>query len=261
MPSKRRLSSLLENKGYLNQSHRLSDGTYIQSEHISSARLALAVDRDALYKNALIAYAGMFRLISSNSYSWAVIHSYYSIVFFYQVLLAFNDISLCYDQGKPFAIKLTSRAQFKKKDGNTHKSILSMFKEEFGADSEICSEIEGVCVCDWFENIRNDVNYRTVPQDDPRVICGLCDYKERNGLRKKIMAYLNELDMYAYAPEHAYVAYPLLLIRRITEQYEKAGQRSGCLGDMEFVKHLKDNICDNTGVLTQVLELIGHECN
>jgi hypothetical protein len=256
MPQRRQLSAFLEEKGYVNQSTRLQAGTYIHAIHINSARLALEKDRDSLYRNALIAYCGAFKMILSGNYSWAFVHSYYSIVYFYQALLAFNDISLCYDQGKPFSIKLTAGAQFKKEDGNTHKSIHALFKDEFNSDAEICSDIDGVTVCDWFEDMRNKVNYRTVPQQDPAVGYGLCEYGEADELRKKVSVYLEDLDVYAYAPDHAYVAYPLLLIRRIMRLYEGKGQKCSHLADAAFVKYLSDNIKDRKGQLAPILELI-----
>ena len=255
MPQRRRLSFYLEETGYLNQSTRLVNGTFIGAAHIASSRLALEADRDSLYRNALIAYGGVYRMILSGNYSWAFVHSYYSIVYFYQVLLAFNDISLCYDQGKPFSIKLTMGAKFKKEDGNTHKSIHTLFRTEFDSDSEICSEIAGEKVCDWFENMRNIVNYRTVPQMDPVVDYGLCEYNN-DELRKRLIEYLKELNKYAYVPEHAYVAYPLLLIRRISRMYEEKGQKCQYLKDAVFVKYLAENIRDKKGQLSCVIDLI-----
>ena len=256
MPQRRQLSTYLEGRGYLNQTTKLQTGTFIQAAHVISARLALEADRDSLYRNALIAYSGVFKLIASKNYSWAFVHSYYSIVYFYQVLLAFNDISLCYDQGKPFSIKLTAGAHFKREVGNTHESIHTLFKNEFSADAEICSDIEGEKVCDWFENMRNRVNYRTVPQQDPTIDYGLCEYAATDELRKKIAVYLNDLDVYAYTPEHSYVAYPLLLIRRIMQLYEGKSQKCIHLKDGSFMKYLNENIRDKKGQLTQVLELI-----
>lgn len=256
MPQQRHLSAFLTEKGYLNQAVKLQAGTYIQSAHVSSARLALEKDRDSLYKNALIAYCGVFKMIASNNFSWAFVHSYYSIVYFYQALLAFNDISLCYDQGKPFSIKLTSGAKFKKEDGNTHKSIHALFKEEFNSDAEICSDIDGVVVCDWFENMRNNVNYKTVPQPDPMAGYGICEYEGGADLRKMISTYLKDLDVYSYTPEHSYVVYPLLLIRRIMRLFESKGQKFSYLKDPSFVKYLCENIKDKNGQLSQVMDLI-----
>ena len=255
MPQRRLLSFYLEEKGYLNQTTRLADGSYIGSAHIASSRQALEADRDALYRNALIAYCGVYKMILSGNYSWAFVHSYYSIVYFYQVLLAFSDISLCYDHGKPFSIKLTSGARFKKEDGNTHKSIHALFRNEFDSDAEICSEIDGEKVCEWFEDMRNRVNYRTVPQIDPVVDYGLCEYNN-DDLRKMLTVYLKDLDVYAYAPEHAYVAYPLLLIRRISRLYEGKRQKCRHLDDAGFVKYLSENIRDKKGQLSSVIELI-----
>lgn len=256
MPEHRQLSTFLERRGYLNQADKLLSGSLIQATHITSARLALEADRDSLYRNALIAYCGVFKMIVSGNYSWAFIHSYYSIVYFYQVLLAFNDISLCYDRGKPFSIKLTAGAQFKREDGNTHKSIHALFKKEFDMDAEICSDIDSEKVCDWFENMRNRVNYKTVPQQDPVAGYGLCEYISADDLRKKISIYLSHLQLYAYTSEHAYVAYPLLLIRRILRLYIDKGQQCTHLNDVAFVKYLTDNIKDRKGQLTQVLDLI-----
>lgn len=257
MPQKRHLSAFLEEKGYLNQAVvKLQAGTYIHTTHIGPARLALEKDRDSLYRNALIAYSSVFKMILSGNYSWAFVHSYYSIVYYYQVLLAFNDISLCYDKGKPFSIKLTAGAQFKKEDGNTHKSIHALFKDEFYSDADICSDIDGVIVCDWFEDMRNKVNYKTVPQQDPMSDYGLCEYDSPDDLRKRISIYLKDLDIYAYTPEHSYVAYPLLLVRRIMRLYEGKGKKCNHLDDATFVKYLSENIKDRKGPLSPVLELI-----
>ena len=256
MPQRRLLSDYLEGQGYLNQTTKLQEGTRINSAHIVSARLALERDCDSLYRNALIAYCGVFKMIETRNYSWAFVHSYYSIVYFYQVMLALNDISLCYDQRRPFSIKLTAGASFKKEDGNTHRSIHALFKSEFETDAEICSDIDSERVCDWFEDMRNRVNYKTVPQQDPVAEYGLYDYGGADGLRKKISVYLSDLQVYAYTPEHAYVAYPLLLIRRIMRLYDSKGRKCEHLNDAAFVKYLTDNIKDKKGPLTQVVELI-----
>ena len=256
MQQHRLLSSYLEGVGYLNQATQLANGTFIQSAHVSSARLALISDRESLYKNALIAYCGVFKMILSKNYSWAFVHSYYSIFYLFQVLLAFCDVSLCYDQSKPFSIKLTGGSQFKREEGNTHKSIFGLFKYYYGNDSEICSEIDGKKVCDWFENMRNKVNYRTVPQMDPVVSYGLYDYNGANDIRKMVSVYFEELDIYAYTPEHAYVAYPLLLIRRIVNLYGDYNKDCKLLNDAVFFKYLADNIRDSKGPITPVLELV-----
>lgn len=256
MQQHRLLSSYLEEVGYLNQVTRLADGTYIQSNHVSSARRALVSDRESLYKNALIAYCGVFRMIFSKNYSWAFVHSHYSVFYLCQVLLAFNDVSLCYDQAKPFSIKLTRGAQFKKEGGNTHQSIFNLFNYYYDRDAEICSEINGKKVCDWFEDTRNKVNYRTVPQLDPVVDYELYDYNNANDIRKMASMYLGNLSMYAYVPEHAYVAYPLLLIRKIVDLYGAGYKDCGLLNDDAFVKYLRDNIRDGVGTITPIFELI-----
>lgn len=256
MQQHRLLSSYLEDAGYLNQVSKLVDGTFIRSYHVSSTRLALVSDRNSLYKNALIAYCGLFKMILSKNYSWALVHSYYSIFYFYQVLLAFSDVSLCYDQGKPFSIKLSEGSKFKKESGNTHESIFALFGKYFDNDAEICSEIEGVKVYYWFENMRNKVNYRTVPQLDPIADYGLFEYIEEDTLRKMISIYLRDLDIYAYTPEHAYVAYPLLLIRKIVNLYGECYKNCELLNDANFLKYLADNIRDSKGPITPVIELV-----
>lgn len=256
MQQHRLLSSYLEEVGYLNQTTRLTNGAFIQSTHVSSARQALISDRESLYKNALIAYCGVFKMILSKNYSWAFVHSHYSVFYLFQVLLAFNDVSLCYDQGKPFSIKLTEGSQFKKEEGNTHKSIFGLFKYYYGNDSEICSEINGKKVCDWFDDMRNKVNYRTVPQMDPNVSYGLYDFNEANDIRKMASIYFEDIDMYAYTPEHAYVAYPLLLIRKIVNLYGECYNNCELLNDADFLKYLADNIRDSKGPITPVIELV-----
>lgn len=256
MQQHRLLSSYLEEVGYLNQTTRLTNGAFIQSTHISSSRQALISDRESLYKNALIAYCGVFKMILSKNYSWAFVHSHYSVFYLFQVLLAFNDVSLCYDQGKPFSIKLTGGSQFKKEEGNTHKSIFGLFKYYYGNDSEICSEINGKKVCDWFDDMRNKVNYRTVPQMDPNVSYGLYDYNEANDIRKMASIYFEDINMYAYTPEHAYVAYPLLLIRKIVNLYGECYKNCELLNDADFLKYLTDNIRDSKGPITPVIELV-----
>lgn len=257
MPSRRQLSIFLEEKGYLNQpGKKLAKGTYIQNVHIVSARQALDVDRDSLYRNALIAYSGVYRMVQSKNHSWALVHSYYSIFYFYQVLLALNDKSLCYDYGSPFSIKLAAGAQFQKASGNTHRSILQLFNEEFDADAEICSDIGGVKVGNWFEEMRNMVNYKTVPQADPLIDYGLQEYNNDDDLRKKISVYLSDLDVYAYTPDHSYVAYPMLLIRRIMQSYCNKGLVNRYLQNSIFTRYLSENIRDKRGPLTMVLELI-----
>lgn len=260
MSKRRQLSLFLGEKGYLNQpGKKLAEGTFIQNVHIASARMALELDRDSLYRNALIAYSGVFKMIQSKSYSWAFIHSYYSIFYFYQVLLAINDKSLCYDNGSPFSIKLTAGAQFKKESGNTHRSILQLFNEEFSADAEICSDIDGIKAGDWFEEMRNRVNYKTVPQVDPVIDYGLQEFTNEDDLRKMISIYLSALNVYAFTPDHSYVAYPLLLIRRIMQSYSNKRQTNKHLQDVVFTRYLIDNIRDKKGPLTMVLEMINGE--
>lgn len=258
MSRRRNLSFFLEEKGYINQPGRkLVDGTYILSNHVSAARLALDKDRDSLYRNALIAYSSTYKMILSKNYSWAFVHSYYSLMYFYQVILAFNDVSLCYDNGSPFYVKLTLGSQFHKTDGNTHRAVIGLFKNEFASDTEINSEIDGKNVCDWFEEKRNSVNYKTVPQIDPNIDYGLFNYDVKDELRKQASVYLNDLNLFAYTPEHSYVAYPLLLINRIKNLYDNKGQSNGYLKtDKDFVRFLGDNIRDKTGKISSVIDMI-----
>ncbi len=258
MSQRRLLSFYLEDEGYINQtSHRLVDGTFLSSGHIASARRALEEDRDSLYRNALIAYSSAFKMILSKNYSWAFVHSYYSLMYFFQVILAFNDVSLCYDRGSPFYVKLTPGSQFHKTDGNTHRVVIGLFQSEFASDTEINSEIDGKNVCDWFEEMRNCVNYKTVPQFDPGIDYGLFNYSYKCGLRKQIPLYLSDLNLFAYTPEHSYIAYPLLLINRIKNLYDNKGQSNKYLKtDKEFVGFLGDNIRDSKGKISTVLDLI-----
>lgn len=257
MAEKRRLSVFLEKEKYINQPNgELVNQTYIKEIHIPSARDALKEDRDSLFRNALIAYSSIFNLIQSKNYSWAFVHSYYSIVYMYQVLLAFNDISLCYDKTKAFSIKLSPGAKFEKQKGTTHECIHKLFKTEFNSDAEICSEIEGKIVCDWFEDMRNKINYRTVPQLDPDIDHGLYDYFEQDNLRKMINSYFDKLNIYAYASEHAYIAYPLLIIHRIIKLYLEKNQENKYINDAKFISLMEKNLRDRNGQISKILNLI-----
>ena len=146
----------------------------------------------------------------------------------------------------PFTIKLSKGECFHKAKGNSHQVVLDLYKTVFEGNSLLLDSINDKPAIDWFEEVRNRINYRTNPLPEPD--SPFPAYAYDGDLRKLIMAYREN---YAYATdeEHAYVAYILRLIDYELHLYQASGRKNQFITD-RVLNHLKMNISDKSGPMT-----------
>lgn len=234
------LSTFLESKGYKG----MKNGSLLHEFDISEARLSLKADEDSFFVNALITFASCCNSINNRNYSWAFVQSYYVLFYMAKSLLASNDYAVYYqDKKTPFIIKISKGESFQSVKGNSHQIVLELYKKVFDTNSLLMDNIEGKLAIDWFEDIRNRINYRTNPLPEPQAPLPIYPYDD--DLRKYIMKY-RENDVYATDEAHAYVAYIIRLIDYELHLYQSAMRRNRFLTD-NVINHLCANICDKKG--------------
>lgn len=240
------LTNFLDKNGY----EAITGKEILRSIHVSGARHCLKQDRDAFVMNGLITFAGAIHAIHTCNYSWAFIQCYYAVFYLAEALLATQDVGIYYIGKKPYSIKTSAGEHFTKKSGNSHQVIFALYKDRFDGDDFLCGEIDGKNVIDWFNNKREEINYRKNPMDDPFPSHPI--YKYSDNLRTWFSAYRDEY-LYSFDPAHAYVAFPLQLIGRIELVYEREHSKNLFI-TKERVEHLAMNISDKRGPIHWIIE-------
>ena len=248
MASKHYLSNYLNTRNYTS----IKNGDMINDNHIDDARHCLKQDCDAFMLNGVLSFVSAINSVKKNNYSWAFVQCYYTFFYMAEALLAAHDIGIYYINTTPFSIKLSKGESFKKQNGNSHKVVLSLFKDFFDGDTLLCGEIEGIHIIDWFNKKREQINYRDNPMTDPIPPTPL--YRYNNNLRTWISNYQTEI-LYSFNPNHSYIAFSLRLIEYLIAFYQQRNMKNAFITN-DVMKHIKKNCCDSKGPFKSLIDNI-----
>ncbi|RJW86823.1 hypothetical protein [Bacteroides sp. AF35-22] len=246
MANRHFLNNYLDSRNY----NLIKQGDHLKDIHVSEARQYLKKDRDAFMLNGLMTFASAINAIKKNNYSWTFIQCYYTIFYLAETLLAINDHSVYYINKSPFSIKISEGECFNKEKGNSHQVILSMYKRQFDGDSLLCGEIDGIHIIDWFNNKREEINYRLTPFSDPNPPYSLYTYK--NDLRGWLQTYKEDY-LYCFNSAHSYISFPLSLINKVISIYKEQNQTNCFLNDVT-IGHISSNCSDARGSFNFFIE-------
>jgi hypothetical protein len=212
--------------------------------------------REYLY-SGILSVANAYASIRLRYYSWATVKLYYATFYMLRGLLANAGICICYTGNKPMIVKAVAGEQLRKppgvkRAGTTHGIVLETAKRELPNDLIFSQPIAGMHPVEWMRERREEANYWHSRLVEP----GVPDQMrmvEQNGIRKLVTACVSDLLGLAFDPDHAIMAYPMLVWNRLKEQILA---QSGTTLDEDDKTYLRSLFVDNAGILTAMRVLI-----
>lgn len=228
--------------------------------HLDAAVMEQILREDAkeyLY-SGIVSVANACASIRMGYYSWATVELYYATFYMLRGLLATVGICICYADTKPLIVKAAAGERLRrppgvKRAGTTHGIVLETAKRELPNDLIFSQPIAGMQPVEWMRERREEANYWHSRMVEP----GVPDQMrmvEHNGMRKVVTAYASDLLGFAFDPDHAIIAYPMLVWERLKD---KILLQSGTVLEENDQSYLRSLFVDNAGILTAMRVLIG----
>ncbi|MBK9080796.1 MAG: hypothetical protein IPL88_01335 [Rhizobiales bacterium] len=177
-------------------------------------RKAAALDGAWLYRSAVLSLISGLTSLELGYRSWPVIQMYYSAFFAVKSILFSNAICLYYNLKKPMKIECitgSSPTQLKYADArSSHKCAFKEFSQTFN-NHQLNGYIGVNSAFDWIQQKREEVNYSNycMNMDDIYEMFHFVD----GGIRKIVLQYAGDMNIHAFLPEHAMIAFPMLAVR------------------------------------------------
>jgi hypothetical protein len=181
-------------------------------------------DSQKLIYSSLLSVAVGLRGLEQGYTTWPTVNFYYSCFYSVRAILALSGVCLYYDAKKPrwlecVAGKLPLQPPNAVR-GSTHKFVFEVFSRLFRNNPILSQTIDGLSPFEWLMRRREDANYNTArfiePTESP-----FFSYVKNGMIRKLCIQYLRDVS-YAFDPDHALMAYPLMVLRHIEGMALKA---------------------------------------
>ncbi|MBR0725296.1 hypothetical protein [Bradyrhizobium manausense] len=174
-------------------------------------------DSQKLIYSSLLSIAVGLRGLELQYTTWPTINFYYSCFYSIRAILALSSVCLYYDAKKPRSLeclvgKLPSQPPGNVR-GSTHKFAFDAFSRRFKSSPILSQTIDSQTPFDWLMKRREDANYNVARFVEPSESVYF-SYVKRSSIRKLCVEYLQDAS-YAFDPDHALMAYPLMLIKHI----------------------------------------------
>lgn len=203
--------------------------------------------------SSIVSLGDALKGIDEARYTWATIKLYYSSFYAIRARLAIDKICLFYVKQTPFSVFARAGECPNKEKGQTHKIVLNLFRRHRLEQYFLSQSINLDEPLDWLINRREEANYKRARFVEP----GLPDHFVKIsslGIRKACGAYLSDhTGLYMFDPEHAMVAYPLLLAARICELCRSHGV---LIQDEEHSKFVRRLFSDGNGPIPCLLKAL-----
>jgi hypothetical protein len=151
-------------------------------------------------------------------FTWTTVKLYYSTFYAFRALLALNGVCIFYIGTKPYCIEVEPGKSPVKRNGQTHKIILSEFKKQNIEPSLLSQQIDLEDPPEWLMTKREDANYKSAKFCEPNVprhFKKIVDF----GFRYALETYLlDNSSLYLFDPDHAILAYPLKTLQVLYKQ-------------------------------------------
>jgi hypothetical protein len=212
---------------------------------------------DYLY-SGVISLANAFTSIRAGFYSWSTVKLYYATFYMIRGLLAQSGICILYVGSKPKVLKAAAGEQIRnppggKRSATTHGVVLETAKRELPDHLIFSQPIAGVHPLDWMRERQEESNYwhsrfvEPAAPDHMKMI-------QRYGLRRLVVAYLGDTLSFAFDPDHAVIAYPILVWQKLREQLLVVRPPVFDDNDQGYLRSL---FFDSAGALSAVHVLLG----
>jgi len=191
-------------------------------------------------------------------YSWSTVKLYYATFYMIRGMLANAGVCIWYSGNKPMILKAAAGERMRrppgaKRAGTTHGIVLETAKRELSTDIIFSQPIAGMHPVEWMRERREEANYWHSRLVEP----GVPDQMKmvhQHGLRRLVTTYLGDALTFAFDPDHAIIAFPVLVWKRLREQI--LAQSGPALDDQEQ-SYLRSLFVDNAGALTAMRVLLG----
>jgi|GEM_PF-1862486 len=202
----------------ISQAGQVTGSVFQPISHIEASQLEAALISDVI-SLAQIAMASLVEGIAGISdyrFSWAKVKLYYSGFYSVRAMLMLHKIAIFYIGRSPFTLEAKPGESAKKRAGNSHTVAFELFRQNYKNDLVLSQQISGLCPLKWIEDKRSEISYRTAPYVDPESPSEFSSIigKERLHVQEYCC---DDLHLYAFDPDHSMLAYPILLVKRLSE--------------------------------------------
>jgi hypothetical protein len=204
---------------------KITKSTFAPLNHVEAAQLKLQLTNEAAAL-AQVSIASLFEAVygvNKRRYSWSIIKCYYSLYFSIKARLALRGTSIFYLGRSPYSVTAAAGEHAHLRSGNSHQVVFSIFRHIFASDLVLSQDIGGYNPLDWFESVRNTINYKTAPFSDPLLIDYFsgCETKIRNSL---IKYFIDEDFIIHFQENHAAIALNVLNLRQLNKDLYAFGK-------------------------------------
>lgn len=216
-------------------------------------RSALLVDaKDYLYSGA-VSIGDAVQAVDRCLFSWATVKLYYSAFYLARALLALHGTAFIYSGTKGYSWRSIPGAVAVKRNGATHKAVLSTFAAVLPSNPLLSQPIDSIGALDWLIKLREAANYNNARFCEPNAPLHF-EMHAANGIRAMVAAYSQDSEyLYTFDPEHAMLAFPIEALKQVLKQFSVGGH-SGLLS-AEDRKYLSSLYFDKSGPLATMTEL------
>lgn len=226
--------------------------------HIQSAGLLthVAADiTDTLY-SSVISIIDAAQGIQSGFYSWATVKLYYSLFYSIKALLLHRGIGMFHYDSKPGLVEIKPGGLVRKlttgeSRGGSHGSALRLFRNT-APSSVLLTPIGMSDPLEWLKSLREEVNYSLPRFTEPNSPPWFEKSVGSNTLRRVAASYSTDLILYAFDPDHAALALPLLAARTAILEAAALGNPIPA-DDISFIGK---SIKDDSGPITSLLSIL-----
>jgi hypothetical protein len=228
--------------------------------HIDAATLEPILKHDAseYFYSATVSTASALLSITTGYYSWATVKLYYSDYYLLRGMLALARLCIFYEGNKPRTLRALpldlAITPGGRRNATTHGVVIEAAKTHLGHLVPLSQDIAGENPLDWIRERREEANYWHARCPEP-VAPSCMKICERYGIRRLVTDYLSDTRFtYAFDPDHAMLAYNLLLWRHLRDELERAGQFA-VIEDEDFT-YLRSLFSDRDGPLGPMQQLL-----
>lgn len=195
--------------------------TYVEAEKI---REILLEDASGYLYSAMISIADACNGLERQYFSWATCKLYYSLFYSLRGLLALRRKGLFYLESTPYYVDATPNEKVRKLGGaqargGTHGSVLRLFCSIVPNHILISQPIKGSVSLQWLKERREDANYGRARYWEPDAPWWFSSMT-KNGIRKLINEYTFQPELYAFDPDHAVLALPILAAKCLRTEFQ-----------------------------------------
>lgn len=183
----------------------------ISGLHVLALENELLLDAKDYFYNGLISLLEGINNIYEKAYSWGVVKLYYSLFYACRSYMAFKNFCV-FRATEAFLLNVKQNGSFTgggNEYKNTHKSVLKYFKSAFPSHYILSNEIDGCDALDWYEEIRNIVNYRSSRFYEPKCLELLNKFTNSETLIKEIVNLINDNLGNVFIEDYAILGIPL----------------------------------------------------